>query len=281
MRYNKTKVFACTSFKGGSGRTVATANIAFQLAKQFRVGIIDFDTEAGGLHYLFNYGDPGDKLAVQHFMMNELDHMNATNKEKPDFDNQDVFITQLCIDINKRDVDLRDNTEMKGQLYLIQSVLDANLTAMVDTTRGAFFRLNNLLQNFSTFLNLDYIFIDCRSGISNLGLPGLAYCDVALFFLRWGTQHKNGTERMIRWYAEWLRKARKTTKIFIIASTINEKFTTKENIIEYVSQFKDLGVDYSCIPELDELKKMDRIITSGDNQIHFQALANNITLIEI
>src|SRR5712692_1486819 len=48
-----TKVIAIHSFKGGTGKTTLTANLASTLALTHRVGVMDLDLSGPGLHVLF------------------------------------------------------------------------------------------------------------------------------------------------------------------------------------------------------------------------------------
>src|SRR5881397_2281595 len=48
-----TKVIAVHSFKGGTGKTTLTANLAATLALHHRVGVMDLDLSGPGLHVLF------------------------------------------------------------------------------------------------------------------------------------------------------------------------------------------------------------------------------------
>src|SRR5438552_17726189 len=48
-----TKVIAVHSFKGGTGKTTLTANLAAILAMHHRVGVMDLDLSGPGLHVLF------------------------------------------------------------------------------------------------------------------------------------------------------------------------------------------------------------------------------------
>lgn len=61
------------SFKGGVGRTMALANVAFRLANRhaLRVIVVDWDLEAPGLHRFFGYRDAelGDKPGVVDFFL--------------------------------------------------------------------------------------------------------------------------------------------------------------------------------------------------------------------
>src|SRR5881396_984672 len=48
-----TKVIAVHSFKGGTGKTTLTANLASTLALRHRVGVMDLDLSGPGLHVIF------------------------------------------------------------------------------------------------------------------------------------------------------------------------------------------------------------------------------------
>jgi MinD-like ATPase involved in chromosome partitioning or flagellar assembly len=47
------QVITLYSYKGGTGRTMALANIATLLAEQHTVLMMDWDLDAPGLHYFF------------------------------------------------------------------------------------------------------------------------------------------------------------------------------------------------------------------------------------
>ena len=61
------------SYKGGSGRTVAAANVAAALAKHGRrVLIIDLDFEAPGLQYVLDVLDTKGERGIQNYLRGEL-----------------------------------------------------------------------------------------------------------------------------------------------------------------------------------------------------------------
>jgi MinD-like ATPase involved in chromosome partitioning or flagellar assembly len=249
-----TKKISFVSFKGGAGRSVGLANVAFQLSKDHRVGCIDFDIEGGGLHTVFAVGDIG-KQSIQHYLMDEEDYYEYHSEYQPDFENQDTFINRLVIDVKSSPVSgLSDANDFNGELFLIQAELNASLTSMIDTGTNLFYRFHKLLEKFSEFLNLDYILIDCRSGISNLGLPGLAYSDLTLVFLRWGKQHRFGTVQFVKWYNNWLVSGDIKTKIMLVASTIKFKKVTQQTIADYCTHdLEGIPVVHRVIPEIPKL----------------------------
>jgi len=77
---NDKKKIVFYSYKGGTGRTLALANIASYLAQfEFKVCIIDMDLEAPGIHYKFlEYTDPrinnmlGVVDYIDYFVQNKL-----------------------------------------------------------------------------------------------------------------------------------------------------------------------------------------------------------------
>ena len=181
------------SFKGGTGRSSATANIAYYLAEQgANVGCIDFDVEAAGLNYIFNIpvgflAKDGKGKYLQHYL-------SPTIKDSgEDFAN-------YIVDIGKAHGD-----DLKGNLYLLPSATDAELTAEVPDSVTLMPIVNRLLKKFETFCDLDYLLLDCRSGISNFALPSLVYTNVLTVFFRWGRQHRDGTAAMVPWVRSFLK----------------------------------------------------------------------------
>lgn len=258
------KIISFVSFKGGSGRSVSLVNVAFQLSKEYRVGCIDFDIEGGGLHTVFAVGDVG-KQSVQHYLIDEEDYLEYYGENQPDYGDRNIFIDRLVIDIKNSPVcGLSGANDFNGELFMIQAKPNASLTSMVDTGVNLFYRFNKLLEIYSEFLNLDYILVDCRSGISNLGLPSLAYNNITLVFLRWGKQHRFGTIKFVKWYNKWLKNGDIKTKIIVVASTIRFQ---KPNIIrEYcTNDLENIPVDFCIIPEIPKLVDNELIFWDYDS----------------
>jgi len=260
----KCKKISFVSFKGGSGRSVTLANVVFQLAMGgCRVGAVDFDIEGGGLHKIFELEGIA-KDSIQHFLMDEEDHRHYLGGENPpDYSDDDVFCERLVIDVKKEtNSGWRNRADQRGEVFLIQAKPDARATGLVDTGANLFFRFNRLLERFSRLLYLDCLFIDCRSGISNLSLPGLAYCDLTVVFLRWGSQHRYGTERLVYWYKDWLTRGETKKDIFVVLSNSDQSDETTDDALRHycAENLGDIPCGYASLPLIQYLTTQDVVL---------------------
>ena len=272
-----TKVISFVSFKGGAGRSVGLSNIAFQLSKKYKVGCIDFDIEAGGLHKIFEIVGTSKKQSIHHFLIDNEDYFDAVGIEKPNYSSDNIFKDNLVIDLFESSSCIPSTNNFKGNLYLIQAKPNASLTSYIDTGVNLFHNFNELIERFSNVLNLDYVFVDCRSGISNLGLPGISYCNLAMIFFKWSKQHRYGTLEFLRWYHDWIEKGNMEIKISIVASSIKKNTITNDDVIDYLSEngAENIPCDISTIGEIAELISDDKII-DGDISLGYNKLSELI-----
>jgi len=68
-----TKVIAIHSFKGGTGKTTLTANIAATLATHSRVGVMDLDLSGPGLHVIFGLKKGEIKATLSDIFLGEAE----------------------------------------------------------------------------------------------------------------------------------------------------------------------------------------------------------------
>ena len=271
------KVISFASFKGGAGRTVTLANVAFQLSKEFRVGCIDFDVEAGSLHEMFEIVPEVGKKSIQHFFIEPETYAEFYGEPYPDYTNKDIFIKELVIDVKDqtRGKWIEDETQ-KGNLFLIKAEPDAQLNSLFFTGASMFDGFSDIIAYYGEYLNLDYILIDCRSGISGMSLPGLSYSDVTVVFMRWARQHRYGTQRFFEWYTAYLEKACIETKILLVATGVGK------NNVDKISGFsenelKGKPIDNIVIPEIDKLVDCETVFGSAaqeSDQSYYVELAD-------
>src|SRR4051812_16019418 len=77
------------SFKGGVGRTMALANVAWILsANNYRVLMVDWDLEAPGLHHYFRpfLADPElrERRGLIELFTDYVDYMQMRKEDRPD-----------------------------------------------------------------------------------------------------------------------------------------------------------------------------------------------------
>ena len=77
--YSLSRIISVHSFRGGTGKSNTTANVAAILAGQsLRVGVIDTDIQSPGIHVLFNLNDDD----VRH-SLTTISGVNARSKMRP------------------------------------------------------------------------------------------------------------------------------------------------------------------------------------------------------
>jgi MinD-like ATPase involved in chromosome partitioning or flagellar assembly len=175
------------SYKGGSGRTVAAANVAAALTKLGkRVAIIDLDFEAPGLqHVLSAEGTAQFKsgTGVQHYLKSEVDLHELVNDVAID-----VFAEQGPL--FKYDV--------PSEALLLYIMASTKVTRVDAQDPQVPHRMKNLVKKLRELYQLDYLVIDAASGIRETYSLAADVSDEMLVFFRWSKQHVEGTLRLVR-----------------------------------------------------------------------------------
>jgi cellulose biosynthesis protein BcsQ len=273
-----TKIISFVSFKGGAGRSVTLGNVALQLAKKYRVGCIDLDIEAGSLHMVFNALNTG-QLSIQHILTGQLDETEEQRllqylhlRKIPDYYQEEFFKEKIVVDLKSHSRISKVKNSIDGELYLIQATADAGMTAFVDTGSGLFQNIYKLIRKYAEFMKLDFVLVDCRSGISNIALPGFYYCDLAVVCMRWGLQHRLGTEQLITWYKNVIEHDHRDLKIILVPTSSNSVEIPNESINEYVkSKLGNFPACWVSIPFIPELAQDDQVFYSDEKQMKNQA----------
>lgn len=167
------KIISIHSYRGGTGKSSLTANIASCIASAgYRVGIIDTDLPSPGIHVLFNVNL--DKLPhkLNDFLWGRCAIKNV------------VYDVSPILPKEKSD---------RSQLYLIPAS-----TKLADISRVLREGFNSEillqgLQDLITSLNLDYLFIDTHPGLNEETLLSLTISHLVLLVLRPDQQDFQGT----------------------------------------------------------------------------------------
>jgi septum site-determining protein MinD len=159
------------SFRGGTGKSNLTANLATTFALQGkRVGIVDTDIQSPGIHVIFGLDEKQINRSLNDYLWD-----------------------QCAIEQTAYQIQLPQVTERGGVVFLIPSSIKAGEIARV--LRGGYDvnRLNDGLQALLERLNLDMLFIDTHPGLNEETLLSLAISDVLVLILRPDRQDFQGT----------------------------------------------------------------------------------------
>jgi MinD-like ATPase involved in chromosome partitioning or flagellar assembly len=165
------RIVSIHSFRGGTGKSNTTANIAALLAMEGqRVGVIDTDIQSPGIHILF--GLRGEN--VTHSLNDYLWRGEAIEKVAHDVTDQ-------------------LGSKVSGQLYLIPSSVKAGeITRILREGYDAQLLTRGLRQLVES-LKLDYLLIDTHPGLNEETLLSIVISHVLVIVMRPDQQDYEGT----------------------------------------------------------------------------------------
>ena len=169
-----TTVVSIHSFRGGTGKSNSTSNLAAHLAAMgARVAVIDTDIQSPGVHVLFGFDE----------------HMDNTLN---DYLWGKMPIEQAAHDVTDRvraSIDVVDG----GALYLVPSSMKAGDIARVLREGYDVGTLNDGFRDLARALQLDFLLIDTHPGLNEETLLSITISDVLLLILRPDRQDFQGT----------------------------------------------------------------------------------------
>jgi MinD-like ATPase involved in chromosome partitioning or flagellar assembly len=171
------KIVAIHSFRGGTGKSNITANVATIIAQQGkRVGVIDTDIQSPGIHVLFGLDEERIDKALNDYLWGKC------------------AVEETAYDVGAAaKVGAGEITVMGGGMYLIPSSLKAGEIARVLREGYDVSLLNDGFRELIRRLKLDYLFIDTHPGLNEETLLAIAISDVLLIILRPDQQDYLGT----------------------------------------------------------------------------------------
>ena len=167
------KIVSIHSFRGGTGKSNSTANLAALVARSGkRVGIVDTDIQSPGIHVLFGF-----------------------NEEKIKYTLNDYLWGNCAIEDTAYDVSsiLKDKASQHNKIYLIPSSIKARDITRILREGFDFGMLNDGFQDLIDELELDYLFIDTHPGLNEETLLSLTISDILVLILRPDNQDFQGT----------------------------------------------------------------------------------------
>jgi len=167
------KIVSIHSFRGGTGKSNSTANLAGIVARYgYRVGIVDTDIQSPGIHVLFGFDEQKMKYSLNDYLWGRCN------------------IEESAYDVSST---LGQPAAAKGRIYLIPSSIKARDITKVLREGFDFNLLNEGFQKLLIALKLDYLFIDTHPGLNEETLLSIAISDILVLILRPDRQDFQGT----------------------------------------------------------------------------------------
>jgi MinD-like ATPase involved in chromosome partitioning or flagellar assembly len=169
------KIVSIHSFRGGTGKSNISANIAAQFARRGnRVGVIDTDIQSPGIHVLFGMEEDSIDKALNDYLWGRCP------------------IEETAYDVGTR-IGEGEVVVMGGGIYLIPSSLRAGEIARVLREGYDVGLLNDGFRALIDKLDLDYLFIDTHPGLNEETLLSIAISHILLIIMRPDQQDFQGT----------------------------------------------------------------------------------------
>ena len=171
------KIVSVHSFRGGTGKSNTTANIAAIIAQTGkRVGVIDTDIQSPGIHVLFGLDEEKMDKSLNDYLWGRCSIEEAAYDVTPVLKMGDGGVAV-----------------MGGGIHLIPSSIKAGEIARVLREGYDVSLLNDGFRELIKRLRLDYLLIDTHPGLNEETLLSITISDVLVIILRPDQQDFQGT----------------------------------------------------------------------------------------
>lgn len=163
-----TKIISVHSFRGGTGKSNTSANLAAQLAAAgLRVAVVDTDVQSPGIHVLYGFGSDFGGPTLNDFLYGGTAIAKAAHDVTP--------------------------TGGEGRLWLVPSSMKPTDIARVLRQGYDVELLNDGFRALISDLSLDVLVIDTHPGLNEETLLSITISDTLLLLLRPDKQDYQGT----------------------------------------------------------------------------------------
>jgi MinD-like ATPase involved in chromosome partitioning or flagellar assembly len=165
------KVVSIHSYRGGTGKSNFTANLATTVASLGnRVGVVDTDVPSPGIHNLFCLEPEQMDKTLNNYLWGEISLEEAAY-----------------------DVSANVGLDGAGRVYLVPSSIKADDIAKILKEGYDVKLMNDGFRNLVKALQLDYLFIDTHPGLSKETFLSIAISHILILILRPDKQDYQGT----------------------------------------------------------------------------------------
>ncbi|WP_341988649.1 MinD/ParA family protein [Azorhizobium sp. AG788] len=170
-----TRIVSTHSYRGGTGKSNITANVAALLAERgHRVGVVDTDIHSPGIHVLFGLDPSAIRFTLNDYLWGRCAVEDAA-----------VDVTDAALGDHSRNG--------TGKVLLVPSSMRTGEIARVLKEGYEVDLLNDGFHALCDRLRLDYLLIDTHPGVNDETLLSIAISDCLLLVLRPDHQDYQGT----------------------------------------------------------------------------------------
>ena len=262
------------SFKGGTGRSLALANIANNLASlKHKICIVDMDLEAPGVHYkLLSIDD--SRIDTMLGIVDYIDYFNNLGMT-PD------IIDDYYIDVNDFISIIPSGNIRSDEYWYKLSNINWHQLLYSEDPIGIKLFVDLINRIKSDKREFEYILIDSRAGITPLsGICTTLLGDALAVFFTASSESIDGTRQMIKRIVA-TRKSDDSQAIPIVAVlTRFEKFGNDDDERIFLSDIKNQFIkeidnnviDMHVIHSDREIERNEFVILGDIKQIHYDAI---------
>jgi MinD-like ATPase involved in chromosome partitioning or flagellar assembly len=170
------KIISTHSFRGGTGKSNTTANLAVLVARAgHRVAVIDTDIQSPGIHVIFQLPESRVEHALNDYLWGKCG------------------IEDAAYDVTESAIGTVAPNDERPRIYLIPSSLNVGEIGRILKEGYDVRRLNDGFQRLISDLRLDFLFIDTHPGVNEETLLSIAISNQLILVMRPDSQDFQGT----------------------------------------------------------------------------------------
>ena len=215
------KIISIHSFRGGTGKSNTTANLAVSLAQTgLRVCVVDTDIQSPGIHVMFQLNPNDIDFSLNDFLWGKCEIEQTV---------QEVF-----------------TENSKGKVFLIPSSMRTGDIARVLKFGYDIQLLREGLMNIISALKIDVLLIDTHPGLNEETLMSIALSDVLLIILRPDSQDYQGTAVTVE-----VARQIEVPRMYLLMNKVPDIFDKAETIEKAQAAFNCSVI--GILPHSDEM----------------------------